>query len=296
MAVRLGLGTVQFGLNYGVSNVSGQPSEDEVKKILACASAGGIDVIDTAAAYGDAESVLGRCLTESAQIRVVTKTIPLRDRLPNTDSIKWIRDGLTRSLKRLRCESVDSLLVHHVGDLLDSPEDGVYAELLRLKQEGLVRRIGFSAYSGRELDLALGRYDFDVVQLPMNAFDQRLLEGGQLQRLRARNIEVHVRSIFLQGLLLMDSSELPVYFNPIRFRLAAWRRFLLAHGLTAAQGALAFARSLNVDVILIGVENAAQLERNLTDFASANPEKIDFSAFAINDERFVNPSFWQLDA
>jgi len=100
MAVRLGLGTVQFGLNYGVSNVSGQPSEDEVKKILACASAGGIDVIDTAAAYGDAESVLGRCLTESAQIRVVTKTIARSSTQHGQHKVDsgWI-DSLAKALK-----------------------------------------------------------------------------------------------------------------------------------------------------------------------------------------------------
>jgi aryl-alcohol dehydrogenase-like predicted oxidoreductase len=294
--MRLGLGTAQFGLNYGISNSSGRTQEREVRKILELAIHNDINLIDTAAAYGDAESVLGNCLPETAAFRVVTKTIPLRDRPASTDGVQWIRDGFVRSLERLRFGSVDTLLVHHADDLLEAEGDSVYAELMRLKQEGLVRRIGFSAYSGRQIDLALDRYDVDLVQLPMNVLDQRLLEGGQLQRLRSRRVEVHVRSIFLQGLLLMDLSALPTYFDPVRSRLRAWRESLASRGLTVAQGALAFARSLDVDVILIGVETAAQLEGNLADFASARTGDLDFALYAINDEMYVNPSRWQLAA
>lgn len=291
--MKLGLGTAQFGLNYGISNSSGRTMEREVRKILELAVHNGISVIDTAAAYGDAESVLGVCLPMTADIRVVTKTIPLRDRPSKTEAVRWIRDGFARSLERLKLGSVDTLLVHHADDLLEASGDGVYAELVKLKQEGHVRRIGFSAYNGSQIDLALDRYDVDLVQLPINVFDQRLLEGGQLQRLRSRGVEVHVRSIFLQGLLLMDPSALPIYFDPLRSRLTAWRECLASRGLTVAQGALAFARSLNVDVIIVGVESAVQLEGNLADFGAARAGDLDFLPYAVNDERFVNPSLWR---
>lgn len=267
--------------------------EREVRKILELAVRNGISVIDTAAAYGDAESVLGVCLPMTTDLRVVTKTIPLRDRPSKTEAVRWIRDGFARSLERLKLGSVDTLLVHHADDLLEASGDGVYAELVKLKQEGHVRRIGFSAYNGSQIDLALDRYDVDLVQLPINVFDQRLLEGGQLQRLRSRGVEVHVRSIFLQGLLLMDPSALPIYFDPLRSRLTAWRECLASRGLTVAQGALAFARSLNVDVIIVGVESAVQLEGNLADFGAARAGDLDFLPYAVNDERFVNPSLWR---
>jgi len=293
MAVRLGLGTVQFGLNYGLSNTSGQPSEEEVKQILTCASAGGIDVIDTAAAYGESESVLGRCFA-SETFRIVTKTKPLREWAGGSVA-GWIRDGVAQSLQRLRTESVTGLLVHHAADLLGPSGDAIYAELVKLKNEGMVEQIGLSAYSGADIDTTLDRYDIDLIQVPVNVFDQRLLQGGQLERLRRRQVDVHARSVFLQGLLLMTPALVPKFFDPIRHNLQLWWDALKAHALTPSQGAMAFVRSLDVDVALLGVDRAHQLEENQRDFAYQHPSSIDFTQFAVNEEAFLNPYCWKLE-
>jgi aryl-alcohol dehydrogenase-like predicted oxidoreductase len=294
VAARLGLGTVQFGLDYGISNAGGRPSEEEVREILASAVNGGMDLIDTAAAYGDSEAVLGRCLPE-AGIRLVTKTRPLRERTNGSD-IAWVSEGFARSLQRLRLDSVEGLLVHHAADLLGPSGDAIYAELVRLKDDGRVRRIGLSAYTCAEVDAALGRYDIDLIQIPVNVLDQRLVLGGQIQRLRARGVEIHVRSVFLQGLLLMEPANAPPYFSAIRPLLQAWRDALMEGGMTPTEGAFAFVHSLNVDVVLVGVENAQQLKANQQDFSRASNEKMDFRKFALNDEAFLNPSRWKLAA
>jgi aryl-alcohol dehydrogenase-like predicted oxidoreductase len=294
VAARLGLGTVQFGLDYGISNAGGRPSEEEVREILASAVNGGMDLIDTAAAYGDSEAVLGRCLPE-AGIRLVTKTRPLRERTNGSD-IAWISEGFARSLQRLRLDSVEGLLVHHAADLLGPSGDAIYAELVRLKDDGRVRRIGLSAYTGAEVDAALGRYDIDLIQIPVNVLDQRLMLGGQIQRLRARGVEIHVRSVFLQGLLLMEPANAPTYFSAIRPMLQAWRDVLTEGGMTPAEGAFAFVHSLDVDVVLVGVENAQQLQANQQDFSRARDSQPDFTRFALADEAFLNPSCWKLAA
>lgn len=297
--MQLGLGTVQFGLDYGVSNRQGRTPEPEVRRILELAARGGVRVLDTAAAYGDSEAVLGRCLAADASFRIVTKTVPLREARGSAAAPGLVREGFARSLERLGRDAVDGLLAHHAADLLGPGGDAVFAVLDGLRSAGAARRIGLSVYAGADVDAALDRFDFDLIQVPANVLDQRLLSGGQLRRLRERGVEVHVRSVFLQGLLLMDPAAAPAWFEPVRHRLAAWRAALDERGLTPAQGALAFARSLDADVVLVGVEDAAQMAANIADFAKAGTEGLDsaaFAPFAIDDERYVNPGKWELAA
>lgn len=294
--MQLGLGTVQFGLDYGVSNRRGRTPEPEVRRILELAATGGVRVLDTAAAYGDSEAVLGRCLAAESPFRIVTKTAPLRQARGAAAAPDLVREGFARSLERLGRDAVDGLLAHHADDLLGPGGDDIFAVLDGLRRQGLARRIGLSVYDGAQIDAALDRYDVDLVQVPASVLDQRLVAGGQLRRLRERGVEVHVRSVFLQGLLLLDPAAAPPYFAPVRHRLAAWRQALDGRGLTPAQGALAFARSLDADVVLAGVEDAAQLAANISDFAAAEGVGLDFAPFALNDEKYVNPGKWELAA
>lgn len=294
--MELGVGTVQFGLDYGVSNASGKVAEAEVRDILALAEKNRVLLLDTAAAYGDSETVLGRCLQRGHPFRVVTKTIPLRSLSAADDPPIAVREGVSRSLDRLAQDTVYGLLVHHASDLLGPYGDVVWGILEQAKNNGQVTKIGSSVYEGVEIDALLDRYPLEIVQMPLNVFDQRLLTGGQLQRLKDRGVEVHARSVFLQGLLLMEPAAAPAWFEPVRQHLVTWRSALDSRGLSPARGALAFVRSLTeVDVVLTGVESAAQLAVNIENFAAA-PVDMDFNPFALNDERFVNPSCWRLAA
>jgi aryl-alcohol dehydrogenase-like predicted oxidoreductase len=290
--MQLGLGTVQFGLDYGISNPKGRPSEEEVRSILALAAERKILIIDTAAVYGDSETLLGRCFPEKVPFRVVTKTRPLGECSDTVDTKTWIRDGLLRSLDRLRLESVDTLLVHHVSDLLGPSGDDIYEALMAAKCEGRAHKIGVSAYAGADIDSVLFRYDIDLMQIPVNVLDQRLLSGGQLARLKKRAVEVHVRSVFLQGLLLMEPSATLSYFESIPPQLLEWHDVLKERNITPVQGAFAFVHSLNVDIVLVGVLNAAQLAANHKDFRLAKGINIEFADFALNDEAYTNPSRW----
>ncbi len=289
---RLGLGTVQFGMNYGIANTRGQPTAEEVKGILRAASYNGIRLLDTAASYGDAEEAIGNS-GEAGRFAIITKTLPLRLCGQDREPLEAVQEAFSKSLRRLRSESLDTVLVHDANDLLGPCGQEIYGQLQEYCRQGLVRRVGVSAYTGDEVDAVLDRFKLDVVQVPVNAFDQRLPRRGQLQRLSRLGIEIHVRSVFLQGLLLLEPKQLSAYLAPLEPKLVAWRRWLDKDGLTPTQGAFAYLRSLNVDVVLVGVESIEQLEANIRDFSIPLPQHIDFSEFYIEDERLVDPSQWK---
>jgi aryl-alcohol dehydrogenase-like predicted oxidoreductase len=173
--------------------------------------------------------------------------------------------------------------------------DDIWAWLQERKSRGQVERIGISVYDGTQIDRALDRYNLDMVQLPLNVLDQRCIVGGQIARLKDRGVEIHARSIFLQGLLLMEPERVPSYFTPLLPHLIKWRRLIDAMDMTPTQGAFAFLRSIEaVDVLLVGVESITQFAQNIGDFAGTQPRDIDFGSLAINDERFLNPGKWSL--
>ena len=209
---RLVLGGAQLGLAYGISNASAMPTSlSEAEAILTYASTHDIKKIDTAAAYGDSEGLLGAILHRPGlqEFKVITKTLPL----PSLDTIdskalQLVKETFLRSLEKLKQASVYALMVHHADDLLKVNSNRLYDWLLELKAQGLVDKIGCSFYTREQLDKALAKFSLDIIQVPANIFDQRLLENEYLIRL-SQSMEIHVRSVFLQGLIFLDVARLP---------------------------------------------------------------------------------------
>ena len=286
VAARLGLGTVQFGLPYGVSNVSGQVSPAEARAILATAQEAGIRVLDTAAAYGTAEALLGELRTQAAQFRICTKTLSLREGL--TSVIARAR----RSAELLGGAPIDALLVHSASDLFREDGAALWSELQKLKAEGLFSRIGISAYAhDNPVELAR-RYQPDLMQIPLNLLDQRLFNDGSLEKLRRLGIEVHVRSIFLQGLLFVAPEMLPQKLVHAATRLAQIRTAIHAASTTPLAAALAFVlQQSNIDVAVVGVTSANQL-REIISAAAAPAPGLDWGALAVDDPIVLNPAIW----
>ena len=200
---KLALGTVQFGLDYGISNIGGQVSLEEARKVLKLAKEYDIDTLDTASGYGNSEKVLGKIGVNDFQI--VTKTTSLQL------GVDKVLQSFYQSLTDLNATSVDGLLIHNIDDTKDKQFDTLYKELDKLKQDKLINKIGFSTYTPDQVDFLLDNFDFDLIQVPFNVFDTRLIDGGQLQALKNKQIEIHARSVFLQGLLL-DFKHLNDYF------------------------------------------------------------------------------------
>ncbi|HEY8050286.1 MAG TPA: aldo/keto reductase, partial [Ramlibacter sp.] len=189
---QLALGTAQFGLDYGITNTAGRVPPAQVAALLRTAWQGGVRMIDTAHAYGDSEQVLGECMQD--EWRLVTKTLPLRCERIGDHELRAVDAAFQDSLRRLGVARVDTLLVHHAQDLLAPGGEELHTWLLERKSEGTALRVGASVYDGDEVAALLDRFDIDVVQLPANIADQRLLADGSIPQLHGSDVEVHVRS------------------------------------------------------------------------------------------------------
>jgi aryl-alcohol dehydrogenase-like predicted oxidoreductase len=288
---KLGLGTAQLGMNYGISNVSGKFPESGIKDLLDFASSAGVRTLDTANSYGDSEAVLGRALHGDQRFSVVTKTIPLQvDEITSTQ-LKSVEDCLRTSLVRLKCKSIYGILVHRAENLLCAGGDSLYELLNRWKKEGLVEKIGTSVYDGDQLRRVAGQFSLDLVQIPLSVFDQRMLTDGTLRSLKNAGAEVHARSVFLQGLLLMRADELPTPMQRFASRIAEYRRYLADLNCSPLEAALGFVKHLaEVDVALIGINSHAQLQECIESYDRAG--LLDLSRFACDDLDLIDPRRW----
>jgi aryl-alcohol dehydrogenase-like predicted oxidoreductase len=286
---KLGIGTVQWGMRYGVANQSGRPAQDELGRMLNHGRAEGISLLDTARMYGDAESIIGALQTQD--LRIVTK-MPALASAAGHELSTFLRRNFEESLKLLNTDSVYGYLVHHSGDLLGKHGSEVRDFLEGLRDTGTVKKIGVSIYDGYEVIEVLRSFRPDIVQLPLNVLDQRLLLDGTLAMLKSEGIEVHVRSVFLQGLLLIDLTRIPTYFEPMRPLLNRWHARAHVQDLTLPQAALSFVREQSaVDTVIVGAESLIQL-REIT-AAFRTPGICDASDLACQDVEWVDPRRWK---
>ena len=172
--MKLGIGSVQFGLDYGISNRSGATPPSDVQLILDRAGAAGVRIIDTAPLYGTAEEVLGKCLPHSHRFDIVTKTPSFTD-IPESARVGHLKRVFERSLTRLGTNRVYGLLMHHADDLLKPGGEALYEAMTALKHAGKVARIGASIYEPEQVDRLLERFAIDLIQVPVNVLDQRLV-------------------------------------------------------------------------------------------------------------------------
>ena len=292
--MKLGLGTVQFGLDYGITNRSGQTPPDEVHRILQHAAGAGVETLDTAALYGNAESVLGNALPRPHGFRIITKTLALAPELSAEAAIDALEQGVRRSLDCLQEERLGGLLVHRVDDLLGPLGPQLFARLVALRAQGLVEKIGVSLYTPAEADAVLSRFSPDLVQLPLNPFDQRHLASGSLRRLADAGVEIHVRSAFLQGLLLAPAQALRPGLGGLAPCLAAWRDLLARENLSPLQGCQGFLRGIaELGVVICGASTLAEWMEILANWQSAPTLPTEkFKKLAIQDVKLIDPRFW----
>lgn len=292
--VPLGLGSAQFGMDYGISNGQGRVSSAEVAQILDAATQNGIQVLDTAYLYGRSEAVLGQILGTNHPFRIVTKTTKVTNARVTARDIDDLRQAFEESLARLQTSSVAGLLVHDADDLA-KPGAELFVELLHeLKRDGQVQKIGVSVYEASQLDAIAGVMEPDLMQLPLNVLDQRLIGSGHLSRLARLGVEIHARSAFLQGLLLMDPDALDPFFDTIKDRLRKYHKAIRQVDLEPVAAALNFVRSQpNVDTVVVGVCSARELTE-IVRCGSGRKSGLPWQEFAIDDATFVNPSHWRL--
>lgn len=259
---RVTLGTVQFGLKYGIANESGQPDYTVCRDIVAEALAAGIRTFDTAAEYGESEAVLGRIFADlgvAEQVTVVSKCRHMTmEGLTEVEIEATIESSLRQSLKHLRMERLPLFMLHREEDLA-----GMEA-LARFREHGWIERAGISVNTPEGARAAAEHPLAEAVQIPVNLFDHRFSGAPFFQRMVDRGVAIFARSAFLQGLLLMPEARVPA---PLRSVLPARRELeALARdsGMTMAELCLRYCLSMaSVTSVLIGVDSVAQLRENI---------------------------------
>ena len=288
---KLALGTAQFGLNYGVSNISGKVDESKVFEILNKAKKENIDTIDTAVLYGDSEAVLGRAGV--ANFNIVTKLPPMPENLANIKV--WVVENINNSINNLNVESLYGLMLHRSNDFLGERGFELYGVLCKLKRDGVINKIGVSIYNPKELQsLENNDIKIDIVQAPFNILDRRIETSGWLEKLKTLGIEIHTRSVFLQGLLLLDPEKKDQYFEKWKNYFDEFESWIKKTNQTPLEACLNFVYSYNeIDKIVVGIETIEQLGEIMSsinkDYKVPVPNHL-----KINDIMLIDPSNWEL--
>jgi aryl-alcohol dehydrogenase-like predicted oxidoreductase len=290
---RIGLGTAQFGFDYGISNRNGRPSESEVAAILARAVEAGVGYLDTAASYADAEGLIGRHLPSHHSLRVATKLPQVKAETIDRKQVELVRKALAHSLERLRMARVHAVLIHSVRDLVKPGWQALVEALRRTKDQGLASRIGVSIYNDSDLDLVWSRLKPDLVQFPLNVLDHRLVESGRLSELKASGIELHARSVFLQGLLLMPVATLPSFFEPVRAVLANLHERWAVAKLSPLSACLhSVLANPQIDAAIVGVNRLHEFDEIVAAVSGMRSEARSSEPIGAIDPLFLDPRRW----
>ena len=290
-----GIGSAQFGAYYGKFNKEGVPSINSIQKILHKAIEFNIGVIDTSPLYGKSEAVLGEFENLLTKFNVVTKTPKFAGWKICKEDGDNLSASFRNSLNLMKQNSVYGLLVHDPKDLMKPNSEYLFDALLELQDKNLVKKIGISVYTGAEAEAVLERFSVDLIQLPINVLDKRLIFSGALARLAESGIEIHGRSAFLQGLLLANPDELDRNFEPVKPVLKKFRHLSERFNIPLAQLALLYLKSIpELSKIIIGIESLAQIDEIFSTLPSSlNDELIlELDDLVVVDPEILNPYLW----
>ena len=282
---RIVLGGAQLGLPYGILNGGETLSREEVARILDTAVDHGIDSIDTAIAYGQSESIIGE--TSQNRFKIISKLPPLPVDISNVS--EWVHSQVQGSLSRLKCTSLDALLLHRPQDLTGAQGAELYAAIGSLMTKKMIHRFGVSIYSPDDLEGLIGTFDIHVVQAPLNVFDRRIL--GVTDQLSALNIEVHARSVFLQGVLIANPKNRPQRFEPWSEHFALFDEWVRFSGMSAMACCLGFAlQQPGIAKLVIGTTSAESLDEIMNSIPNSVLEVPTHLQSSV--EQLIDPRFW----
>ena len=285
---KIALGTAQFGMDYGISNKKGQISESEVFKILNESIRSGINVLDTAYAYGNSELVIGNFIKKHGNVFKIVSKLPECD----PEDVKNIFES---SLERLGVDSLYGYMCHSFQHYMDNPE--IWNILEELKSEGKIEKIGLSLYHPSELEYIIeNKIDVDIIQVPYNIFDRRFEQYFPL--LKKMGVEIFVRSVFLQGLVFKEPSELDDYFEKISGKIANLHSLAAKLDIPIAALCLNFA-VLNefVDEVIVGVDCVQNLKEIVSSFVyRTDVENMLEKLYSLreDDENMILPMNWKV--
>jgi len=289
---RLVLGTAQLGMRYGIANTEGKPDQSVATAIIAEALDHGIYQFDTAQGYGDSEDVLGHALANQRRkdsVRIISKLPPVLD----NPSSECLRKSVEQSIRRLGIDRLSGLMLHR-EEQLELWDHGLGQMMSALVKDGLVKQIGVSVYSPEKALQALECNDISIIQVPSNILDTRFEKSGVFNYAARLGKTVYVRSIFLQGLLLME--QLPKHMHFAAKYHNAVRSLAHELGITVCELALWYAREAYPEArIVFGVDTPSQIQINVQYWEKERPS-LEVASIRSRigkvPERVLNPSLW----
>ncbi|HEY7900936.1 MAG TPA: aldo/keto reductase [Caulobacteraceae bacterium] len=286
LIAKLGLGVAQFGLD-GAAPVKGRPAEAEVREILSIAGRAGVSVLDTGAASMHGEAILGAVMPRPAPFKITVKAAR-GDRGPD-----FVEQEARASLARLGLVRADAIMVQAAGDLFTPYGKALWQRLQDMRNAGLFEKVGISAYASDDPEGLAKRFGPDLIQAPASLLDQRLLVDGTLANIRRMGVEVHLRSIFLNGLLFLPPDRAPSHLPATTVSRLARARRLIAEGRSdPLQAALAFALSRpEADAVIVGAATAAEVNAVIAAAASPPPD-LDWDDMAMEDPQALDARRW----
>lgn len=285
------LGTVQFGMHYGINNALGrQPNADESFNLLQTAIDNGIKFFDTASVYGNAENLLGEFKIKRFNVNVISK---LRPNLPADHQLVF--NEIQSSLNRLNLKSLNGYLLHHADDFY---RQEILRGLKLAKEKGLTQNIGVSIYEPDDALNAVRDPDVDYIQIPYNVLDQRLDQTDFFELAHKNKVTVFARSAFLQGLLLMEKNNLPLNLSDAWTYIEQFHHIARKYGFEPAEAALLYSYCHpGIDYVLFGVETVEQLKNNLAVLDKAKQFQPCYEElhgkFHSVDRKIIVPSLWK---
>lgn len=285
---KLILGTVQFGISYGINNKVGQVSKDDVFRIMDEAKVSGVQILDTAMAYGVSEQLIGEYHKYSKQkFKVITKFSP-QEHLPVS---RYIEDTLVRLEKK----SLEVVLFHSFSDYQNNPN--ILKDLILEKKEGKIEHIGVSVYNNDEIEFLLNDSEVKFIQVPFNLLDNDSQRGDILKEAKNKGKVIHARSVFLQGLFYKDLERLPEVLQPLKGYLNLIKKVVKDRKLNMAELALNYVLAQPyIDGVLVGVDSVSQLKENVRAVEKSLSEELiqQIDSIKVSDAKLLNPVNWNL--
>ena len=282
------IGTAQFGMNYGIANKVGKISVNEMSNILTYAKTKGINTLDTAIGYGDCHSKLGNLGID--ELEIISKISHFGNDISQIKSN--LLSQIKQSLKELRISCLNTILLHSPNDLLNQNKYEVYDGLISAKNSGFCKKIGVSGYCPNQIVNLTKEFKLDVVQLPFNVFNNEIVNDKNLNYLKSNGIELHVRSIFLQGLLLMESQERNPYFDNWKELFDKWELWLKQKKISKLEGCISYViQNKFIDKVVIGIDSKTHFHEILNVLRNSNSQLIP-NIFSSSEQNLINPMNW----
>ena len=285
--MKIALGTANFGQKYGLAGKIIK-SDKKIKKIIQFANNSKIKLIDTSNNYGSSETLLGN--NNLKNFKIITKLKISNDEKKSNNLENIVFNKVEESLLKLNIKKLYAILLHESNDLKSNKRHKLIKVLKKLKKRNLVSKIGISIYNPKELNFIWPFWKPDIVQCPFNILDRRIYESGWLKKLKKNKTEIHVRSIFLQGLLLKNEKSMPRKFKKWKNIFKKWNNYCKKENISKVQGCVNFIKSFKkISFVIIGFEDIKQVKNIISYFEN---DRKSYTTIACNDIRLIDPRLW----